>query len=605
MAALPFRFTGDEALLSEVLPGPRPVPAVPRELTLRAVATGCLIGALLAAGNVYTGLKTGVIDSGALTATLVSFAIFTGAGRFGGRVLSRLENNVAQTVAASAAVMGFVHGLMGPIPALQLMGGRQPAWALWSWGLALGLMGIVVGTWSRQRLIVEEALPFPSGSATAELLKTLHVDRAAASRPIRLLFATAVAAALVTWGRDGASAFIPQAIYLPVAIAGIQASALTLGIAASPLMVATGIFVGLRGAASMFGAGVVAWAVIAPILVRAHLVKDPSYGALVGWLVWPAFGTMLGGSVGPLVAGARRHGRVLARALGDVRADVRDLLPRLRRRPARNWQAGRRNMALGAMVLLAAIALLAWTGHRAFDFSVPSTLAAVALSIVLAGVCARAAGETDIAPVGNLGTLGQIAFAGGGPGTSILAGSVVSGNASETAQAMWSFKAGHNVGASVRAQVIAQFVGVVLGSVVVVPTYLFVVRANPLGTERMPAVAAVSWRATAEAVSGGFARLPPWGVQAAIAGFILGVVLSSAGKGRIARFLPSPVAVGIALITPVTMSATILIGAVGMALARHRWPRIANGDDHALAAGALAGESLMGVLLAVLTSAGL
>jgi uncharacterized oligopeptide transporter (OPT) family protein len=256
-------------------------------------------------------------------------------------------------------------------------------------------------------------------------------------------------------------------------------------------------------------------------------------------------------------------------------------------------------------VLLLLPILLAVVGKLGFGYAPALLGAAVLASLILGGICARAAGETDIAPVGNLGTLAQIAFAGGGPGTSILAGSVVSGNASETAQAMWSFKAGHNVGASVRAQVIAQFVGVVLGSVVVVPTYLLVVRANPLGTERMPAVAAVSWRATAEAVSGGFARLPAWGVQAAIAGFILGVVLSSAGKRRIARFLPSPVAVGIALITPVTMSATILVGAIGMALARRRWPRIASGDDHALAAGALAGESLMGVLLAVLTSAGL
>ena len=73
---------------------------------------------------------------------------------------------------------------------------------------------------------------------------------------------------------------------------------------------ATGIFVGLRGALSLFGACVAAWAVTAPLLVRAHVVKDASYTSLVAWLVWPAFGMMLGGSVGPLIAGARRHGRV-------------------------------------------------------------------------------------------------------------------------------------------------------------------------------------------------------------------------------------------------------------------------------------------------------
>jgi uncharacterized oligopeptide transporter (OPT) family protein len=340
-------------------------------------------------------------------------------------------------------------------------------------------------------------------------------------------------------------------------------------------------------------------------MVRAHLVKDASYGALVGWLVWPAFGMMLGGSVGPLVAWARRHDRLLLRAFGQVGRDVRAVAPGLTSLPSRRGPSRRRHLALGAAALIVAIAVLAWTGQRCFGFSVASTLAAVVLAMVLAGICARAAGETDIAPVGNLGTLAQLAFAAGGPTTSILAGSIVSGNASETAQTMWSFRAGHNVGASVRAQVVAQFVGVLLGSAVVVPTYLLVIRANPLGTERMPAVAAVSWRATALAVSGGLAGLPPLGVQAAIAGFILGIVLSILAKGRLGKFLPSPVSVGIALITPVTMSATILIGALGMALARRRWPRLANGEDHALAAGALAGESLMGVLMAFLASAGM
>jgi uncharacterized oligopeptide transporter (OPT) family protein len=69
-----------------VLPAPRSRFRSRRELTARAVAAGCLIGALLAAGNVYTGLKTGFIDSGAMTATLVSFAMLHRAwAGFGGR----------------------------------------------------------------------------------------------------------------------------------------------------------------------------------------------------------------------------------------------------------------------------------------------------------------------------------------------------------------------------------------------------------------------------------------------------------------------------------------------------------------------------------------
>jgi uncharacterized oligopeptide transporter (OPT) family protein len=160
------------------------------------------------------------------------------------------------------------------------------------------------------------------------------------------------------------------------------------------------------------------------------------------------------------------------------------------------------------------------------------------------------------------------------------------------------------LGASVRAQAVAQLIGVILGSVVVVPTYLAVASVNPLGTERMPAVSALSWRATAEAVAGGLKGLPPHGLQGAVIAFALGVALSVASRSRAARFLPSPVAIGIALIAPMSMTASMLVGAAAVALARRRWSSFTDADAHALGAGALAGESVVGVLLSLLASAG-
>jgi uncharacterized oligopeptide transporter (OPT) family protein len=203
-----------------------------------------------------------------------------------------------------------------------------------------------------------------------------------------------------------------------------------------------------------------------------------------------------------------------------------------------------------------------------------------------------------------MGMLAQLLFARGGPTTSILAGAVVAGNATQTSQTLWAFKAGHDLRASVRAQVVAQIVGVVLGSLVVVPTYLSVVHANPLGTERMPAVAALTWRATAQAMAGGLAGLPPRGLQAAIVAFVVGVALSALARSRRSGMFPSAVTVGIAFIMPLSMSSTILIGAATIALLRRLVSSFDDADGHALGAGALAGESLVGVLLALLTSLG-
>src|SRR5687768_6981393 len=43
------------------------------EFTGRAIVAGCIIGAILAAGNVYTGLKTAYVDGGSITAAVVAF----------------------------------------------------------------------------------------------------------------------------------------------------------------------------------------------------------------------------------------------------------------------------------------------------------------------------------------------------------------------------------------------------------------------------------------------------------------------------------------------------------------------------------------------------
>src|SRR3954468_3806667 len=157
----------------------------PPQLTVRALAIGCAIGAALAAGNTYTGLKSSFIDGGALTAALLSFTFFATFKRLVRVPFGPLENNIAQTAASSAAIMAFVHGLMGPMPAMMLMGHRQPPWALWVWGLALSVIGIVMGTLLRRKLVVEERLPFPSGIATAELIRTAHADEESARRSTR------------------------------------------------------------------------------------------------------------------------------------------------------------------------------------------------------------------------------------------------------------------------------------------------------------------------------------------------------------------------------------------------------------------------------------
>ena len=173
---------------AEPRPEPRPRGA-PRELTLRAVLVGCGIGVLLAAGNVYTSIKTGFIDGGSISAALLGFAFFAMLPAARQRALSaRREQHhaddgrvgrghVVRARRRRAAVGADADGHR-PIPA--------GCSSLWS-DRRSACSGSCSRSSLRNKLIVVEDLPFPTGTATAEVIETIHAARASALHRARLL----------------------------------------------------------------------------------------------------------------------------------------------------------------------------------------------------------------------------------------------------------------------------------------------------------------------------------------------------------------------------------------------------------------------------------
>ena len=238
--------TPEPPSLEHVAPPPAPGETLaPLELTPRALVVGCLLGAILAAANVYTGLKSAFIDGGSITASVLAFALFAALPGVL-RPYSTLENNLTQTIASSAALMSMVVGVAGPIPALLLAGRSAPPWIIVTWGIALGTLGVVVALLLRPQLIRAEALPFPTGSATAEVIAAMAQHRGSAQRRARVLLCAAAAAACVTLLRDGPWAVLPQELLAPGVLLGIPLAALSLGVSVSPLLFATGLLAGLR-----------------------------------------------------------------------------------------------------------------------------------------------------------------------------------------------------------------------------------------------------------------------------------------------------------------------------------------------------------------------
>jgi uncharacterized oligopeptide transporter (OPT) family protein len=574
----------------------KPTPSAaarPPELTLRALFAGCVLGAALAAANVYTALKTGYIDGGSITASVLSFAAF----RVLARPASTLETNLIQTVASSAAVMSFVAGVAGPTAALARAGYSLTGGALVTWTLALAAIGIAIGVGLRARLIATEALPFPTGTATAEVIAAMGNASGDALTRARWLLITAALGAAVAWFRDGPSALLPQTIAIAGTVSGVAASALSLGISVSPLLVATGLLSGLRAGTSMLLGGMLAWLVVLPRLIASDVVPSAEHGQALTWLLWPAVALVLSSSLTALLL----QWRTLAGGFADVGVVI------LRRnQPANDTPAaiGGGLRGLLALVMVSAT-LIVVIAYQVLGIAPLRTLFALALSAALAVVCARGAGETDIAPAGDMGGLMQLLF--GSPlqrASSLACGGIATAQATQTAQMLWAFKAGHKLGANPRHQVLAQLLGAIVGALVVVPTYDVVARAYGIGSERLPAVSVLSWEATATAVQGGLAGLPRHAAEAAMIAFVFGSLLTLLGRTRLAPYLPSSVALGIGFLMPLSMTASLFIGALLLTLMAAVWPDWTRDHIESVAGGAIAGESLAAVVLAVLITFG-
>jgi uncharacterized oligopeptide transporter (OPT) family protein len=583
-----------ESAVAEVRPGGAPLVEPPRELTVRAVVFGGVAGVLLSAGNIYMGLKTGFIDGGSITTALVGFAFFAMVKRFSPRSFGARENNIAQTTASSAAVMGFATGLSSSMPALELMGHQFPGWSLALWGVAVGVLGIFVASTLREKLVRGERLPFPTGAATAEVIETIGTAHKTVMRRAIVLIGTAVFVMTFTWFRDGRPAIIPASWMFGAVVAGVTLSKITVGISWSPLMVSTGILMGERAAFSMMGGAVISWVVLAPHIIHAGLVTGASYSACNVWLIWPGVGMLLGGSLVPLAL----DWRVVVRSFGDLGGFVSNPKDGVAGGSAPTTVKGAKAILASAIVLVLAL------GVGVFHTGFVALLVGLVGAVVLSNACGRTAGETDYAPTGAFGTITQLAMAGKGALSSVVAGSIVAGASTQTSQTLWAFKAGDRLGASPRAQLTAQLIGALVGSLAGVPAYFIVVKAYGIATEKLPAPSAVSWRATAEAVQHGLGALPNYAALAGLMGFAAGLLFAILSRTRLARYVPSPAAMGAAFIVPFSLSAAGCLGGLLLAVAKRLRPN-SGAQIMSIAAGSIAGESVMGVVIAALITAGL
>jgi putative OPT family oligopeptide transporter len=591
-----------------------------REITVKAVVLGIALSALLAAANAYLGLKVGMTVSASIPAAVISMGFL--------RLFRRsniLENNLVQT--AASAGESLAAGVIFTIPALVLMGHWEgfryfEVTALAGIG---GMLGVLFSIPLRRALILEERLRFPEGVATAEVLKAGDTGGAG----LRHIAVAAVVAGGIKLAQSG----------LKIA-AGSMATAWTAGRSLvpfgcnlSPALVGVGYIVGLNIAVLVFGGGAIAWLVGIPIFSAIHGLPDGKTGYDAALAIWTTKIRYIG--VGAMVIGGLWALLALLKPIGDgIRASMR---AHARNADGEGLPQAEQDIPFRSVLIMTALCLcpLVLVYLRIIDRAALGTgagthAAVIALGLVLAvvagflfsavaGYMAGLVGSSQN-PVSGV-TIATIlltalllslllgvenASSTVAAATAIVVGSVVCCAAAISGDNLQDLKAGHMLGATPYKQQIMQMIGVGVAAVTLAPVLSLLYRAYGLGTslpragmdpaEALSAPQATLMHAVARGV---FERDLEWGMI--IIGMVVAILIIFADnvlKARGSAFRMPVLAVAVGIYLPLELTVPILLGGL-LASAIQRRAGTPSTNGLLFASGLIAGEALMGILLAI------
>ena len=615
------------------------------QLTVRAVLTGMLIGGVLSLTNLYVSLRTGWSFGVTITAALLAYTVFgvlraTGVTKTN---LGILENNAMQSVASAAGYMTG-GGTVAVIPGLMLLTGETIApWQVFLWITSLACLGVCVAVPMKRQLIHREQLRFPSGVAAAELLQSLYGEAKArpedgalsaeqlalasqtrAKTQSAVLFLSALTAAVYTWFRNTQSRVaylftVPESIPLPGMQRGLPLSQWTLSLDTSLVLVAGGALMGWRAAWSLLLGATINYRFLAPHGYDEGLIPHDavSYRNIVNYTLWYGSSLLLTAGLLSLFTDPG----VIRRSLAVFRGAKKETKPAEAESPYRkgpeavdpeadpiaHLEVPIRWAMIGVLIFGPMIVILA---ALFFDMSWWVSAICIVLSFFLAIVAARATGETDTTPSGSLAKVAQLVSGGLAPGsatTNLISANIAAGVALHASDLLTDLKAGYLLGANARQQFLGQFFGVVAGSLFVVPAMAILVpNASVIGTEAVPAPAAISWTAVARVMSGGLDHVSDATKLLIAVGALSGIVLVVLERmlPKYKKYIPSAIGFGLAFTLPASNCISMFAGALLVLILEKAKPRAAEDYVVPVASGVLAGESLMGVIIALLTTLG-
>ncbi|KAF7617533.1 hypothetical protein AFLA_006453 [Aspergillus flavus NRRL3357] len=632
-------------------------PATGNILTFRALIVGCLCGTLVNASNLYLGLKAGWTDSANIFGSIIGFAILqpltsylTSLG-YQSQHFGPQENNIVQTAATAAG--GLSNVFVSAIPALYQLGllttPSKDFARLVAITAAGGYFGLLSAAPLRKFFIFQVArelrLIFPSSAATAITIRGMHLAASGAyeaRQKMRTLAYSFIFAMLLRVVSQYAIGILwDWHIFTWIASTGFMAdTAMAIEswgwfIEWTPAFIGSGMLVGMNVAASFVLGSILAWGVIGPYLVSHGLAfgkEAASADGLVSyfslsaeyadaqhpspryWLLWPGVVCMIAAAFTELFC----QWRVIWIA---ARGFWQALKTRRQKEYTYTTIGGEKNLAneddirlwmwLPGLVVI--IVVTCFITSVQFEMSVAETLLALTLAFLLSLLAIHASGATDTVPLSSLSKVSQVVLGGTTQGSAsiasaqrlnLLGGALTNIGANQACDLMGDFRVGFLLGTSPRPQYAAQMIGTLVAALVAPTMFLIFASAYPciLSAEdtagdggdyqcEFPAPSVAAWRAIVLAVTKPESPIPR-------SSWVFSIAM--------APYYPNMMIMAMAFTLPSTQYGTAMfIGAVIASVWKRKWPDGFEKYAYAVAAGAMAGEGIGGVINAILSGIGL
>lgn len=594
------------------------------EITIRALILGVILSIVMAAANAYLGLKVGMTVSAAIPAAVISAAVFKG---LKGTVL---EITVSKTMASTGESLAA--GVIFTIPALIIIG----VWNEIDYGITTavalvgGILGVLFTILLRKILIIDLNLPFPEGVASAEVIIATEEGGKAASYVFGALGIGAlfkVGASLVVNGREHAFGLWKDKVE---GVASAGNTHLYGGSDLSVALLGVGYIIGLRIAMLIFMGGVIGWVIIAPIIMGISGVPiNPDTGLAFTnmvdafneirfqHLIFIGVGTMIVGSFWTLytmrsaIINGVKKAFPTKNAIVEVEAVVRteeDL-------PVR-WAL----IFSGILIIPIFIIYLILSGSilQAFFAAIIGFIAAFLFTTVagyLAGIIGSSNNPISGVTIATLLIMSIVLFILGARGaigmaTAIGVAALICCSAAIAGDVTQSLKTGQLIGSTPKYLQISMFIGVAVAAVVIAPTLTVLHAAYTIGSPNLPAPQALAMKGIVEGIFGGNMN---W--LMVMFGMELAVLLIILDKPVL------PIAIGLYL--PFSLTIPIMLGGIVHFLVdraaddrfRQKFSHIQDEKQRKsqiekikekvhnkgvlFSSGLIAGEALMGIIMAV------